>query len=142
MMRRHVTNSTDPCVTRDTLEEDRNMKKKMFALALIFALVSSLFCSPAMAEEPVVFSEGLTSEDAEISPNTTFDKYTLIRYTFEDGSNAVITCNGKEDDSQYMLQFNYGGNGQTVVCAPNGMVFYDAGGIMGDVAPKIMEEVL
>ena len=118
------------------------MKKKMFALALIFALVSSLFCSPAMAEEPVVFSEGLTSEDAEISPNTTFDKYTLIRYTFEDGSNAVITCNGKEDDSQYMLQFNYGGNGQTVVCAPNGMVFYDAGGIMGDVAPKIMEEVL
>lgn len=118
------------------------MKRQLMAFALIFVLVGSLFCASAAAEEPIVFDSGLTSEDAEISPNTTFDQYTLIRYTFEDGSSAVITCNGKADGSQYMLQFNYGGNGQTVVCGPDGTVFYDSGKIMGDVAPLMMEEVL
>ena len=117
------------------------MKRRLLALALVFALVSTLFCASASAEEPIVFGENLTSADAEISPNTTFDKYTLIRYTFDNGSTAVITCNGKTDDSQYMLQFNYDGKGQTVVCAPDGTVFYDAGGIMGDAAPLIMKEV-
>lgn len=116
--------------------------KKLFAFVLVLALVGSLFCFSAAAEEPIVFDNGLTAADAEVSPNTTFDKYTLIRYTFEDGSSAVITCNGKNDDSQYMLQFNYGGNGQTVVCGPDGSVFYDSGKIMGDVAPLIMKEVL
>ena len=74
--------------------------KKLFAFVLVLALVGSLFCFSAAAEEPIVFDNGLTAADAEVSPNTTFDKYTLIRYTFEDGSSAVITCNGKNDDSQ------------------------------------------
>lgn len=118
------------------------MKRNLCALALVFALISTLFCAYAAAEEPIVFSDGLTSEDAEISPNTTFDKYTLIRYTFADGSVAVITCNAKGDDSQYMLQFNCGGSGQTVVCGADGTVFYDSGKIMGDVAPRILAEAL
>ena len=61
-------------------KEDLRMKKKLLALALVFALIGSLFTASALAEEPIVFDGGLTSEDAEISPNTTFDKYTLIRY--------------------------------------------------------------
>lgn len=53
------------------------MKRKLFTFALVLALVSSLFCASAMAEEPIVFDSGLTREDAEISPNTTFDKRSL-----------------------------------------------------------------
>ena len=112
------------------------MKKCLALVSVLLFLVVSL----VMAEEPVSFGE-LTSEDAVFSPNNTYEKYTLFTFDFENGESPVITCSTREDETEYLFQFNYEGTPQTVVAGPDGFVFYDAGGSMGEAAPKFVEIV-
>ena len=113
------------------------MKKKMAVISIVMLLLSSL----VMAEEPISFGE-LTSEDAVYSPNNTYEKYTLFSFDFENGETAVITCSTREEENEFLFQFNYEGAPQTVVTGPDGYVFYDAGGLMGEVAGQFVEKVL
>ena len=112
------------------------MKKALIAVSAL----ALMFGSMVMAEEPVSFGE-LTSEDAVFSPNNTYEKYTLFSYDFANGESAVITCSTREDETEYLFQFNYEEAPQTVVAGPDGFVFYDAGGLMGEDAPKFVEIV-